>query len=59
MILKASAASMVGTETRTISAPTRSKDLICATVASTSVVRVFVMDCTAIGASPPIGTLPT
>ena len=50
---------MVGTETRTISAPTRSKDLICATVASTSVVRVFVMDCTAIGASPPIGTLPT
>ena len=59
MSLKASAASMVGTETRTISAPTRSKALIWATVASTSVVRVLVIDCTEIGASPPTGTFPT
>ncbi|CSC30081.1 Uncharacterised protein [Vibrio cholerae] len=57
--LNASAASIVGTETRTMSAPTFSKDLICATVAATSVVRVLVIDCTAMGAPSPIGTSPT
>src|SRR5690606_1918956 len=50
---------MVGTETRTISAPTSSRRWICATVASTSQVSVLVMLCTEIGASPPTGTLPT
>ena len=33
--------------------------LICAIVASTSLVRVLVMVCTEIGASPPTGTAPT
>ncbi|MNW17646.1 hypothetical protein D3C71_2169050 [compost metagenome] len=59
MSLKASAASMVGTETRTISAPTRSIRWICSTVAATSVVLVLVMVCTVMGALPPTGTLPT
>ncbi len=56
---KASAASKLGTETRTISAPTDSRRLICATVASTSSVLVLVILWTAIGASPPTGTGPT
>ena len=56
---KASAASMVGTETRTMSAPTPSRARIWATVASTSQVSVLVMLCTEIGASPPTGTEPT
>ena len=50
---------MVGTETRTISAPTPSNARIWATVASTSQVSVLVMLCTEIGASPPTGTEPT
>src|SRR3546814_4202612 len=56
---KASAASMEGTETLTISAPALARRWICATVASTSQVSVSVMLCTEIGASPPTGTLPT
>jgi hypothetical protein len=32
---------------------------IWASVASTSLVSVFVMDCTTTGAPPPTGTLPT
>ena len=50
---------MLGTDTLTRSAPAASIDWICATVASTSQVSVLVILCTAIGASPPIGTLPT
>ncbi|MDB4151712.1 hypothetical protein N9740_09530, partial [Pseudomonadales bacterium] len=42
-----------------MSAPTLSSRRICATVAATSVVSVLVILCTAIGASPPTGTLPT
>src|SRR3990167_6715211 len=56
---KASAASISGTETRTMSAPASSRRRICATVAATSLVSLLVMLCTAIGASPPTGTEPT
>src|SRR5690606_28704780 len=56
---KASAASIDGTETRTMSAPAASRRWIWPTVASTSQVSVLVMLCTEIGASPPTGTLPT
>src|SRR5690606_22803240 len=52
-------ASMVGTDTRTMSAPASTTRLIWATVAATSQVSVLVMVCTAMGASPPTGTLPT
>ena len=55
----ASADSWSGQETRTISAPASSSARTCATVASTSLVTVLVIDCTVIGASPPTGTLPT
>ena len=48
-----------GHETLTISAPFSSKLRICFTVAETSVVNVFVIDCTLIGESPPIDTFPT
>src|SRR5262245_3481939 len=48
-----------GQETRTISAPAFSSAWICATVALTSEVSVFVIDCTEMGASPPTITLPT
>ena len=57
--LNASAASIVGTETRTISPPTATIRFIWSTVAATSVVRVFVIDWTAMGAPSPMGTLPT
>jgi hypothetical protein len=50
---------MSGTETRTMSTPAASRRLICATVAATSLVSLLVMLCTAMGASPPTGTLPT
>jgi hypothetical protein len=56
---KASAASILGTEIRTMSAPACLKASICATVAATSQVSVLVMLCTLIGASPPTATLPT
>ncbi len=55
----ASAASKLGTETRTMSAPASSKRLICAKVAATSQVLVLVILCTLIGASPPTSTPPT
>jgi hypothetical protein len=42
-----------------MSAPAATAAWICATVAATSDVNVFVMVCTVIGASPPTGTLPT
>src|SRR3989338_5681730 len=56
---KASAASSVGTDTRTMSTPAASSARICATVAATSVVSVLVMLWTLIGASPPTATPPT
>src|SRR5476651_1422899 len=56
---KASAASMSGTEIRTMSTPAASRRLIWATVAATSLVSLLVMLCTAMGASPPTGTEPT
>jgi len=55
----AAAASIEGTETRTMSAPAATQRWICATVAATSQVSVLVMVCTVIGASPPTWTLPT
>src|SRR5580765_7295984 len=55
----ASADSWSGQDTRTISAPARSKACTCSTVALMSLVTVLVIDCTVIGASPPTGTLPT
>ena len=39
-----------------MSQPASTSSWICATVASTSRVSVIVIDCTAIGAPPPIGT---
>jgi len=55
----AAADSGSGTDTRTMSAPASCRRWICATVASTSVVGVLVIDCTAIGALPPTVTSPT
>src|SRR3972149_3709788 len=49
-----SAASLTGTATRTMSQPAASRDQIWSSVATTSRVSVLVMDCTVIGASPPI-----
>src|SRR2546428_12858618 len=59
MSFSASADSWSGQETRTMSAPARSRACTCSTVALTSLVTVLVIDCTVIGASPPTGTLPT
>ena len=54
---KASAASMDGTDTRTMSAPASTRRPICATVAAnTSVVSVLVMLWTLMGAPSPMGT---
>jgi hypothetical protein len=55
----ASASSVFGTATRTISQPALASAAICAVVASTSCVLVVVMDCTTMGAPPPIMTPPT
>ena len=55
----AAAASWSGTATLTISHPAFSKRFICETVAGTSWVDVFVMDCTVTGAVPPTFTFPT
>src|SRR5439155_1993262 len=55
----AAAASSSGTAIRTISHPASTISSIWRIVASTSVVSVFVIDCTATGAPPPIATLPT
>src|SRR5262249_18333512 len=54
-----SAASRTGTAQRTISQPAASSAQICRSVASTSRVSVFVIDCTVMGASPPTFTLPS
>ena len=48
-----------GQLTRTMSAPASSSWRTWSMVAAASAVRVLVIDCTAIGASPPTGTLPT
>src|SRR5579862_6920015 len=55
----ASASSVLGTATRTISQPAEASAAICAVVASTSCVFVSVMDWTTTGAPPPIFTPPT
>src|SRR5437899_5226682 len=54
-----SAASRTGTAQRTISQPAAASAQICRSVASTSRVSVFVIDCTVIGASPPTLSLPS
>src|SRR5436190_5533286 len=54
-----SAASRTGTAQRTISQPATSSAQICRSVASTSRVSVFVIDCTVIGALPPTLSLPS
>ena len=59
MALIARAAAISGTATRMISQPACSSWWIWWTVASTSLVRVLVMDWTAIGAPPPTATPPT
>ena len=56
---KPSSASARGMATRTISQPARARRAICASVASASRVSVLVIDCTVMGAPPPIGTPPT
>ena len=56
---KAATLSIVGVDTRIKSAPASTHRWICATVASTSQVFVFVILCTLMGASPPMATLPT
>src|SRR5206468_11638104 len=56
---RASASSVFGTATRTISQPAEASAAIWAVVASTSCVLVRVIDCTTTGAPPPIGMPPT
>src|SRR5574341_539022 len=58
MAASAAAASASGTASRTTSAPASASARTCASVAATSAVCVQVIDWTAIGASPPIGTGP-
>ena len=53
-----SAASRTGTAHRTMSQPAASSAQISSSVAWTSRVSVFVIDCTVSGASPPISTPP-
>src|SRR3546814_1700186 len=55
----ASASSWLGQATRTMSQPAAVSSAICCRVALTSEVRVVVIDCTEIGASPPTSTFPT
>src|SRR5690606_28037599 len=59
MRARARVESSSGQETRTISAPAISASRIWRMVPSTSVVRVLVIVCTLIGASPPTATEPT
>src|SRR5438874_4428912 len=54
-----SAASRTGTAQRTISQPAASSAQISSSVACTSRVSVFVIDCTVMGAPPPTVTLPS
>ena len=53
------AASGVFTVMRTSSEPARASASTCRAVDSASAVSVLVIDCTTIGASPPMVTLPT
>src|SRR5512138_3549477 len=55
---RAAAASASGTASRTTSAPASASARTCASVAATSAVFVQVIDWTAMGAPPPIGTGP-
>src|SRR3954468_20861208 len=55
----ASASSWLGQATRTIWHPDAVSSAICCSVALTSAVNVVVIDCTEIGAPPPIFTPPT
>src|SRR5579862_8644583 len=55
----AAADSSLLTVIRTSSEPARARALTCATVPSMSAVSVLVMDCTTIGALPPMVTAPT
>ena len=55
----ASASSCEGQAIRTMSHPAAVSSAICWSVLLTSEVRVVVIDCTEIGASPPTSTLPT
>src|SRR6202041_708293 len=55
----AAADSSLLTVIRTSSDPARARALTCATVPSMSAVSVLVMDCTTIGALPPMVTAPT
>ncbi len=50
----AAAASAVFTVTRTSSEPASANAFTCATVDATSAVSVLVIDCTTIGAAPPM-----
>src|ERR1700722_3189717 len=59
MLVKAAADSSLLTVIRTSSEPARASALTCATVPSMSAVSVLVMDCTTIGALPPMVTAPT
>src|SRR4051794_11474297 len=59
MMGSASASSCDGTATRTIWQPEAVSSAICCSVALTSAVSVVVIDCTEIGAPPPIFTAPT
>ena len=54
----AAAASARSTVMRTSSEPARASAATCFVVDSTSAVSVLVIDCTTIGALPPIVTLP-
>src|SRR4030095_7950579 len=56
---RASASSWLGTATLTMSQPVAVNSAICCSVELMSAVRVVVIDCTLIGASPPTATLPT
>ena len=55
----AAAASSLLTVIRTSSEPARARARTCCAVPSASAVSVLVIDCTTIGASPPIRTAPT
>ena len=55
----AAAAAGVFTVTRTSSDPASASSTHCAAVAAASAVSVIVIDCTTIGAPPPIWTSPT
>jgi hypothetical protein len=59
IVFSASASCSRGTAQRTMSAPASATFRICSIVAVRFAVSVLVIVCTATGAPPPIGTLPT